>query len=283
MGRTLSRRVILVAVSLAVLFAAQYALFRVFERFGRDPLADLRVLFAKNVLTAVHDFMPLGSGAGTFVPIYQLFERPVDLVRVYANRAHNDLLEWWLEAGVIGLVLMAAFAIWFAVTTFKIWRHAPAGGERIDQTLARAATLVVGLLVIHSLVDYPLRTAAIQAIAAFACALMIAPPARTLARATARSATRPRTSYVATSRPARQPKTAPPAQPTALSSAQSGGAESGRVAARSTETKAEGAPPMTRKPRARWGEDMDWPEEWRQPTADSASAKADASSEAKDD
>ncbi len=37
--------------------------------------------------------MPLGSGLGTFVPVYQTFEKPSDIAVTYVNHAHNDLLE----------------------------------------------------------------------------------------------------------------------------------------------------------------------------------------------
>ena len=59
----------------------------------------------------------------------------------------------------------------------EIWRSAPArGASELDWTLARAATIVVALLVAHSFVDYPLRTGAMMAVMAFACALLIEPP-----------------------------------------------------------------------------------------------------------
>ena len=31
--------------------------------------------------------------------------------RVYVNHAHNDVLEVWLETGVLGLVLMGLFVV----------------------------------------------------------------------------------------------------------------------------------------------------------------------------
>ncbi len=43
--------------------------------------------------------------------------------------------------------------------------------------LERAASLVILLLLAHSLVDYPLRTAALSAIFAFFCAVLGAPAA----------------------------------------------------------------------------------------------------------
>ena len=42
----------------------------------------------------------------------------------------------------------------------------------------KAATLVLVLFAAHSLVDYPLRTAAIMAVSAFSCGLLVAPLSR---------------------------------------------------------------------------------------------------------
>ena len=49
------------------------------------------------------------------------------------------------------------------------------GATPLDWTLARAATIVIVLILAHSFVDYPLRTEAMMVIMAFACALLIEP------------------------------------------------------------------------------------------------------------
>jgi hypothetical protein len=76
----------------------------------------------------------------------------------------------------VGPVLIGAFAIWFVLRLADVWRRSYREGLEIDRSLARAATLIIALLLAHSLVDYPLRTAALMAIMAFACALLIDPP-----------------------------------------------------------------------------------------------------------
>ena len=87
------------ASALAVIFAAQFALYRIMERFVTDPLQDARIPFARTTIEAAQAYMPFGSGMGTFVPVYAMFEKPQDLIaNVYANRAHNDFLE--LLAGI---------------------------------------------------------------------------------------------------------------------------------------------------------------------------------------
>ena len=121
--------------------------------------------------------MPIGSGLGTFVPVYAMFEKPEDtFMDAYVNHAHNDLLELWLDTGAMGLVLMAIFVIWFVPRSIEIWRNAPPGAREIDWSLARAGTIIVALVAAHSFVDYPLRTSAMMAIIAFASALLIDPP-----------------------------------------------------------------------------------------------------------
>src|SRR5690606_1900254 len=125
---------------------------------------------------AARAYMPFGSGAGTFVPVYQMFEKLQDARSFYANRAHNDVLELWLEAGALALILMGAFLVWLIRRTVTLWRARPRPGGEIDLLLARAAGIVLALLAAHSLVDYPLRTAAMMALFAFTAALMIEPP-----------------------------------------------------------------------------------------------------------
>jgi O-antigen ligase len=172
-------KLLLGATGIAFLFAIQFALYRMLERFGSDPLDDSRIPFARNTIEAAKAYMPFGSGMGTFVPVYGIFEKPQDvLVNRYINHAHNDLLEVALESGLVGIVLVGAFVIWWLRRSVKIWQRAPVGDGKTDQILARAATLIIGLLLVHSFVDYPLRTGAMMAVMAFACALLVNPRSR---------------------------------------------------------------------------------------------------------
>jgi O-antigen ligase len=113
---------------------------------------------------------------GTFVPVYAMQQRPEDApIDAYVNRAHNDFMELWLEAGVAGLALVALFLGWLLSRSLQLWRLT-ASGREIDLSIARAATVASALIVAHSFVDYPLRTGAMMAIMAFACGLLVAPP-----------------------------------------------------------------------------------------------------------
>jgi O-antigen ligase len=243
-------RLLVGASSLAVMFAAQFALYRILERFSSDPLEDARITFARNTIEAAKAYMPFGSGMGTFVPVYAGFEKPEDaMIDTYANRAHNDVLEVWLEAGAAGLVLMALFVAWLVMTSWKVWRR-EASVVSIDLLLARAATLIAALLAAHSFVDYPLRTTGMMAFMAFACGLLVAAPAAAVEEAERKSvvvrskAREERAEWPAAPQPqpARSPAPAPASAPTAsaipAAAPPAGGGEL-------------------------WGQGIEWPEEWR--------------------
>ena len=115
---------------------------------------------------AVKDHFPLGSGLGSFQPVYRMYEDRDQVTTTYINHVHSDWIEWVLETGLPGLIVMILFLAWWLRRTVQIWR-AP---EPVH--IARAATIASAAIIAHSLVDYPLRTAAISAIFAACCALM---------------------------------------------------------------------------------------------------------------
>jgi O-antigen ligase len=231
------------AIALALVFGIQFALYRILERFALDPLEDGRVAFARVTTRAAKEFVPLGSGVGTFVPVYAGLERPQDtFADTYANRAHDDFLEGFLESGVVGLVLLALFLAWFVLRSTKIWRRMEI--LQIDQLLARAATIMIGLLIAHSLTDYPLRTAAMMAVFAFACALLIDPTTGLEGVVRTRS------------KGVRECMR---------------GASSLASAATSSPRPVPAAIPAGSTPQQRWGADVAWPEEWKNPGKESPS------------
>ena len=229
-------KVLAAAVGLAALFATQFALYRIMERFAVDPLQDSRIPFATTTIEAAWSFMPFGSGMGTFAPVYATFEKPQDiLANAYVNRAHNDVLEIWLELGVAGIALMLVFLGWYAVRSIAVWRHTAFGPREIDTLLARSATLIVGLLIAHSVVDYPLRTGAMMAVFAFACALLTEPPGAGRRTAESKAGVR-------------------------------GAEDHDRRGWAAPEPGVAVALPQDAWPKGeRWGKNVEWPEEWKQP------------------
>jgi O-antigen ligase len=117
--------------------------------------------------------MPVGSGIGSFQQIYRTREDPATVDRFYMNHVHGDYIELALETGVPGLLVLGLFLLWWARRCILLWR-----AEEPDY-FARAATIASAAILAHSLVDYPLRTAAISGLFAMCCGLMAEPRART--------------------------------------------------------------------------------------------------------
>jgi O-antigen ligase len=118
-------------------------------------------------LAAALDFAPMGSGVGTFVNVYPRYEDPTQVEMTYMNHAHNEYIEIALETGVPGLLLLAMFIHWWMRRTFSVWRD-PQHGD----VFAQAATIASAAILVHSIVDYPLRTTAISSVFALCCGLM---------------------------------------------------------------------------------------------------------------
>lgn len=124
-----------------------------------------RLQILPQVLDLARLHQPLGAGFGSFDLVYRASERLEDIDPFYLNHAHNDFAELWLEAGWPGLALIVAFVAWWGLAVRQHWF-----GSLYDP-LGRAGTIVIGLLLSHSLVDYPLRTPAMALVMALACAL----------------------------------------------------------------------------------------------------------------
>jgi O-antigen ligase len=133
---------------------------------------DLRFSLTPTTFAAGARFAPLGAGAGSFAAVYAMVEPLADMGPAFVNHAHDDLAEVWLEAGVPGLALVAALAAWW------IWASWAAMSERrrVGAALALAGSMTAGILMVHSLVDYPLRTPALATLFAFALGLIARAP-----------------------------------------------------------------------------------------------------------
>jgi O-antigen ligase len=117
---------------------------------------------------AIKENWATGLGISSFPRAYRGLEDPWNLEQRRANHVHNDYLEIVFETGVAGILLIIGLLIWWASRAITIWR-APA-----PDRYAQAATIASAALLVHSLVDYPLRTAALSAIMAACLAMMAA-------------------------------------------------------------------------------------------------------------
>ena len=149
----------------AIALAASTADFGKLNRMS----VQMRTEIWSTTTEAIRDFNAAGSGIGTFAAVYPAYEDPATVERTYINHAHNDYLEIALEGGLPAFVLMVLFVIWWGSRAVAIWRSPDTGEFRKAACIASAAILL------HSMVDYPLRTAAIATVFAMALALMAEP------------------------------------------------------------------------------------------------------------
>lgn len=144
-------------------------------RFQDGLVDEFRILIASATAEAALAFQPIGSGFGTFVSIYQMFETPDAIIQSYVNHAHNDWIELWLEGGWLAVAILVTFLVWFGRATLNAWTRAPEKTSALDALLPRAASVAAIGLLIHSTVDYPLRTTALMVTFAYSCALLVPP------------------------------------------------------------------------------------------------------------
>ncbi|MCK0206420.1 O-antigen ligase family protein [Starkeya koreensis] len=164
------------AVAGVLLLVGQIGAERFLHRFDDGIVDQIRLKLNARSLELVGDALPTGTGLASFTAVYPAYERLDDLRPGYVNRAHNDWLEFPLEAGAAGILLMVLFLAWFMLRGFRLWLRPPDGAAPVRLLLPRCASLAVLLLLIHSFVDYPLRTATLFAYFALCCALMTPPP-----------------------------------------------------------------------------------------------------------
>jgi O-antigen ligase len=157
----------------ALLLAFQFGFVAYMQRAEEQGLKDLRWPVARVTSQAAIANLPLGSGFGTFVPVYDRFAPRTLLGQAYVNHAHDDWLELWLTGGVPAIVLMIVFLTWFGVSTFGLWGSSQPVAPVLDLALAQAASIVIVLLLFHSVLEFPLRMPALSVLFAIACAYLI--------------------------------------------------------------------------------------------------------------
>lgn len=147
--------------SLAALFIA----FSRAEAFSRLIASDMtdnrRIEVWLPALKMTEHYFPFGSGAGSYVPVFQVDEPDSILTWTYSNHVHNDWIEVVLTAGLPGALLLIATVAAVLFLSGRAWTRrqlSPASRLR-----ARMASLVIVLLGLASLGDYPLRTPSLMA------------------------------------------------------------------------------------------------------------------------
>jgi O-antigen ligase len=126
---------------------------------------DLRFAIWPDAWYLAQSVWPTGTGFGTFAPAYQRIEALAGVTPLLVNAAHNDYLQLLIEGGIPATLLVLAFLGWFGLRVIQLAR----GGQGMAGWFATAGILV---LLLHSAVDYPLRTEALSTVFAALCAIL---------------------------------------------------------------------------------------------------------------
>lgn len=158
----------LAGLALIVIVAAQLpAVDLVVQRFGQE---DARPVIWAQSMTALRTYWPAGAGVGTFSRVYPVEEGINTLLPAFVNNAHCDYIELVLDGGIAALLLIAAFAAWLC---WAIVIAARSRGEREERSAMAASLIGIGVVLLHSCVDYPLRMMAIMALFGMFCGLLV--------------------------------------------------------------------------------------------------------------
>jgi O-antigen ligase len=150
---SIAARVVLAVVAVAALLLGAYIGFTpVLDRFGAEEISLSyagRVRIAAGTLGAALDFLPFGSGLGTFADVFARYQ--LDSFPGYIDHAHNDYAEAFLELGVAGI---AAMVLLLAAYVMR-WRVLLAG--RLSRSLGYiqvSAGLAMLAVIVHGAFDF---------------------------------------------------------------------------------------------------------------------------------
>lgn len=153
------------AIALLVLVTIYFSRAEAVERiFAESGAAKDRTALWASSLALFWQYFPFGFGPGSFAMSFQISEPTALLDEFYVNRLHNDWLEHGLAFGIPGIILMLVGIVCYLRRAFLLWTRMD--GARSAVALGRMASVIITILGIASVSDYPLRTPAMAGLAA---------------------------------------------------------------------------------------------------------------------
>ena len=123
----------------------------IIDRFYKtDVTKEQRLIVWSATWDAIRDFWITGSGLGTFINIFPLYS-PVETQLSIYDHAHNDYLEFILETGLIGTILLITFI------TLSVYSFAKSGLQGRAGILKIAAVSSASTMIVHSIFDFNLH------------------------------------------------------------------------------------------------------------------------------
>jgi len=162
-------------IAIALGFGIAIGLAPVLDRFSVAGLTeDGRVELFSAALLRIGQLFPVGTGPGTFPSAFPPVQ-PVGFGALFPNHAHNDYLEWIMDAGIVAVVLIVLALILYLRQWTRVYSRNEWTRSRFLQAGAGIGLLLIAL---HELVDYNLAIPANQAYFALLAGLFFMPPER---------------------------------------------------------------------------------------------------------
>lgn len=148
------------AVAMGLIAAVTVAVVTLISAVALQQVDSQRQTIARETIRIGNQFAPLGVGIGNFVPVYAQSQDPKYAGRQEVNHAHNEYVQWWMEGGLPALVVVLFGLAVFGWAGWQVLSRMPS-----RRLMAIAAPAWCGLLVllVHSLVDFPMRTTTLMA------------------------------------------------------------------------------------------------------------------------
>lgn len=146
-------RIVRLVVMVVLAAAVWLGVGPVIDRFSEVDISyEARRLFYENTLHMIGDFPLAGTGKGTYVDAYAMYEKIDDGLKL--SYAHNDYLEFAAENGVVAGAPLAAAGIGLAVWLAAMWRRRRSS---FAKGIGLGAMLGVTAILIHGFADFNLQ------------------------------------------------------------------------------------------------------------------------------
>jgi O-antigen ligase len=146
-------RIVRLVVMIILAAAVWFGIGPVVDRFSEmDIPYEARRLFYENTVEMIGDFPLAGTGKGTYVDAYAVYEKIDDGLKL--SYAHNDYLEFAAENGIVGGGALAAAGIGLALWLAAMWRRRRSS---FAKGIGLGAMLGVTAILIHGFTDFNLQ------------------------------------------------------------------------------------------------------------------------------
>ncbi len=140
-----------------LLIGERFGLERVIERIDTTRLErEGRIKLLSEIGPVVEAYALTGSGLGTFSMAYEPWRS--EAMTDYMNHAHNDYVEFFIETGLIGTVLLGGLLLWHAMHAFRV---AFRRRNRLKVAAAFAVLMAMLALGLHALAEFNFQIPAI--------------------------------------------------------------------------------------------------------------------------